>query len=63
MSKLVEAYELEQEKILSSEWAVGFHDRGMGAGSFGVIVKDVLIIGPISKGLADHLVNLHNESL
>ena len=54
------------QESMTLEWSVGFHDRGMGRGDFGVIVKSTEALlfecGPL-KNLADHLVKVHNDSL
>lgn len=51
--------------MIESEWALGFNDRGMGHGDYGIIVKDTekLVIGTIDRELAEHIINLHNKYL
>ena len=51
--------------MLTSKWAVGFHDRGLGHGDFGVIVEqtDEVLVPKISRELAEHLVEAHNRAI
>ena len=54
-----------EDNLLDVEWAVGYRDRGHGHGDFAVIVKgtEELVVEASSRGLADHLVEAHNEWL
>ena len=52
--------------LLTKPWSVGWHDRGMGHGDYGIVVKDTneLIAGPFSYiEVPEHIVDLHNKSL
>jgi len=53
------------KKLLNSEWIVGFQDRGMGHGNFGIITKKkgLLITQEIPKEIAEHIVEIHNYEL
>lgn len=50
----IEDMKKKREKLLSSVWAVGFRDRGMGHGSYAVIVKktEELVVECSSHALA-----------
>ena len=51
--------------MLTSKWAVGFHDRGHGHGDFGVIVEQTeeVVVPKISEEMAEHLVEVHNRAI
>jgi len=51
--------------MINEMWAVGFHDRGLGHGDYGVVVKssNELIFGRVDKELAFHLVEIHNKNV
>ena len=52
------------EEALQSEWAIGFHDRGMGRGDYAVIEKDteVVIIKCPYREIAEHITSIHNTA-
>ncbi len=52
------------EEALQSEWAIGFHDRGMGRGDFAVIEKDteVVIVKCPYREIAEHITSIHNTA-
>jgi len=63
LKKLVEAHEAKQA-LLAKKWAVGFHDRDHGHGDFAVITVDEELIAECpDKMLAEHIVEIHNNSL
>lgn len=39
ITQVVKDYEAKQQALMNARWAVGFHDRGMGHGDFGVIAE------------------------
>ncbi len=51
--------------MITSKWAVGFHDRGLGHGDYGVIVEQTeeVVVPSISKEMAEHLVEAHNRTI
>jgi hypothetical protein len=53
------------DEILNEEWAVGFKDRGLGHGDFGVVtlVKNTLVVETSGREIAEHISKLHNEFL
>ena len=58
------------KNILNQKWELGFLDRFHGHGDFGVICwinkrkqKQELIVGSISKKLAEHIIKIHNDYL
>ena len=72
MSEAVKKWEEDQKRIMESEWAVGFKDRGHGHGDYAAIVKQtekeleefavpILVCECHTRELAEHIVNLHNE--
>ena len=73
-SEIVQEWEEHQKQILASEWTVGFHDRGMGHGDFGVILEQtteeieslaapIVVVKCETKELAEHIALAHNEKL
>ena len=62
------------EDIITSKWAIGFHDRGLGHGDYGVIVAQTeeeiercdaptLVLPKLSRELAEHIVEAHNKTV
>ena len=51
--------------IIKTKWELGYYDRGMGRGSFGILAENtkIVIIPELNKDLAEHIINSHNESL
>ena len=51
--------------IIKTKWELGYYDRGMGRGSFGILAENtkIVIIPELNKELAEHIINSHNESL
>ena len=55
-------------KILKeSRWSLGFKDRGMGHGDFGVMFQldgqEQLVVECACREIADYLIETHNASL
>jgi len=49
---------------MDTKWEVGFKDRGLGHGDFGVInTKGALIVEAPSFEIAEHIVNAHNSTV
>jgi len=54
---------------LEKKWALGWKDRGLGHGDWAVIIEDAvetaehLVVECKTKELAEHIINLHNQSL
>ena len=52
------------EEMLKSEWILGFKDRGLGHGDYGVVTSDqTLIVECPNIVVAQHIVDLHNKEL
>lgn len=52
------------DEAMKHRWTLGWHDRGLGYGDYGILVDGKLLIGDIACGmLAEHIKNLHNEWL
>ena len=63
IDEAVAQYNTEQEALVKAEWTVGFNDRGLGHGDFGVITtKGDFVVGPCSHALAGHIVEVHNNA-
>ncbi len=46
------------------KWELGFHDRFMGHGDYGIITgKGKLLVPAIDKELAEHIIKVHNDSI
>jgi hypothetical protein len=57
-----EPYDVKIARHLASVWKVGFNDRGLGHGDFGVITEQGdLVIPDLDQQIAEHLVELHNK--
>lgn len=57
MSDVVKEYEERTQRMLTKEWVVGFKDRGMGHGDYGVVI-------PVENELSDEeLEKLSHEEL
>jgi hypothetical protein len=62
--RMLEQYSAQQLLILQTPWAVGFRDRGMGHGDYGVVTEDDALVCPCdSKEVAEHICELHNATL
>ena len=84
--KWIEQHEAPFKELITQKWGVGFNDRGMGHGDYGIVVDTpeitdeefdkmteeeitksnvppVLVIGPLDKIVAEHIVEVHNASL
>ena len=60
---------------LKQKWALGFSDRGLGRGDYGIIeelpegndedlgVPTTLVIERLDRELAEHIIELHNQAL
>lgn len=61
----VEDLKKKEKKMLSSVWDIGFRDRGLGHGDFGVIVKKTgeIVVECPNHAIAGHIVELHNNSI
>lgn len=63
INELAAKLEAEQKKIIEAKWMVGFKDRGLGHGDFGVITaKGEFVVGPCSHEVAEHIVKVHNDA-
>jgi len=52
------------EEMITSEWSLGFKDRGFGHGDFGVVTSDQsLVVECPNIVVAEHIINLHNKEL
>lgn len=51
--------------ILTAKWALGFRDRGLGHGDYGVIIEasGELLLPDVTRDVAQHIIDLHNASL
>jgi hypothetical protein len=64
MKDATKEYIEKEKRLLTDLWSVGYLDRGMGRGSFGVLtVSNDEVLCPCSQELAEHLVGLHNSSI
>ena len=49
---------------IDEKWAVGFRDRGLGHGDFGIVTaSNEVVVKCSDQGLAEHLVYVHNKWL
>ncbi len=49
---------------IALKWELGFHDRFLGHGDYGIITaKGKLLIPALDKQLAEHIVGVHNGSI
>ncbi len=63
LEELAAQEEAKQKKIIEAKWTVGFRDRGLGHGDFGVITsKGEFVVGPCSHELAGHIAEVHNNA-
>jgi hypothetical protein len=63
LEELAAQEEEKQKKLIEAKWMVGFKDRGLGHGDFGVITaKGEFIVGPCSHEIAGHIVEVHNNA-
>jgi hypothetical protein len=54
----------EISKVLTLEWKVGFHDRGLGRGDYAVIAaEDLVVVECPDHNFAQHICEVHNKSL
>lgn len=65
MMELAEEVNRRLDEVLSKRWAIGFKDRGMGHGDFGVIVEETgdLVVECGWRECAEHIVKIHNLHL
>jgi len=64
LQALVDKYNAQQASMLDVRWKLGFKDRGMGHGDFGVITTSGrLVVGCPSREVAEHLIEAHNKML
>lgn len=63
--ELAEEIDRRLKELENIEWTVGFRDRGMGHGDFGVVTKEgeYLIVECAWQRLAEYIVTIHNEKL
>lgn len=55
--------ELPPNRDLTTPWELGFNDRGLGHGDYGLLRQDgSLILGGLDPDLAKHLLEVHNAS-
>ena len=52
------------EEMITLEWTLGFKDRGIGHGDFGVVTSEgTLVVECPNIVVAEHIINLHNKEL
>jgi hypothetical protein len=53
------------ENNCKKKWALGFNDRGLGHGDFGIIIDGTseVVVAPLDSIYARHIISLHNASL
>ena len=62
-----EEYDRRIKLIRESRWSLGFKDRGLGHGDFGVLYKldgeDRLLLECDGRELAEYLIEMHNNEV
>lgn len=52
------------DDAITKPWTLGWRDRGLGHGDYGIMVGGKLMIGDLACGdLAEHIIDLHNRWL
>jgi len=52
------------QPVVMLKWTLGFHDRFMGHGDYGIITeKGELVVSLVDRELAEHIIRMHNDSL
>ena len=62
---MVDMY-MTSDEVLQGRWSLGWKDRGMGHGSYAILMEDTgQVIGEpfISEDVPQHIIDLHNEGL
>ena len=52
------------DNLMKKLWVLGWNDRGLGHGDYGLMVDGEVFLGPIANyDLAEHIIRLHNTWL
>lgn len=55
----------KEKRILRCKWAIGFRDRGLGHGDYGIVLarSNELVLECPNRAMAEHLIEVHNASI